>query len=321
MNVSPTEAVPADGVIQIAFDRVLLTASVTRQAFLLGDANNVAINPVVTYDPVRRIVTLSNPAPAGGSWLTPGLSYKLILTTPGTSQDHLSGARAIDGAVLDSASAVETGFMAAAPANAGPIDAKMSFCNDVLPIFQARCSAGQCHGAPTIQPPSERFPDGHTVPAAGLLLETSQGVLATAIGRVAQGSNTGATAGAGGPPYPKFGIDLPLIDPGDPANSWLMYKVLLAPLPTADAGVLTNPNCGDNPPPPTAEPAPATQFMDLSDDERARLENYVLGSQMPYPPSPGRDDRSQNLTEDELERVRAWIAEGATVNDCSSCSQ
>ncbi|MGH7329897.1 MAG: hypothetical protein ACREJX_16235, partial [Polyangiaceae bacterium] len=92
-------------------------------------------------------------------------------------------------------------------------------------------------------------------------------------------------------------------------------------LPTADAGVLTNPNCGDNPPPPTAEPAPATQFMDLSDDERARLENYVLGSQMPYPPSPGRDDRSQNLTEDELERVRAWIAEGATVNDCSSCSQ
>lgn len=306
--------------IQIAFDRMLLPASVTRQAFLLGDANNVALEPVVTYDPVRRIVTLSNPDPGGGSWLTPGLSYKLILTTPQTSPDHVSGARAIDGAILDAASTGEVGFMASAAANAGGIDAKMSFCNDVLPIFQARCSAGQCHGAPTIQPPSERFPDGHTVPAAGLLLETSQGVLATAIGRVAQGSNTGATAGAGGPPYPKFGIDVPIIDPGDPGNSWVMYKLLLAPRPTVDGGILDGTNCGGVAVPPTTGPSPLTAWVEMSDDERARLSNYVLGNQMPYPPAPGKDDRSQNLTLDELERIRAWIAEGATVDDCSSCT-
>ena len=319
MNVSPTQAVPADGAIQIAFDRMLLPASVTRQAFLLGDANNNALNPVVTYDPVRRIVTLSNPDPAGGTWLTPGLSYKVILTTPSNSPDHISGARAIDGAILDSASVGETGFMATAAANV-PVDAKMKFCSDVLPIFQARCSAGQCHGAPTVQPPSERFPDGHTVPAAGLLLETSAGVLATAIGRVAQGSNTGATAGAGGPPGPKFGIDVPIVDPGDPGNSWLMYKVLLAPLPTVDGGVLSGTTCGLTPIPLTAVPSPTTAYAELSDDERGRLTNYVLGNQMPYPPAPGRDDRSQNLTEEELERIRSWIAQGATVDDCSSCT-
>lgn len=318
MNVGPAQALPADGIVQIAFDRFLLPVTAVRQSFELLDVNGNALNPVVTYDPVRRIVSLSNPN-GTGSWLTPGQAYRLILSLPKNATDDESGLRAIDGATLDPSEAGEIGFQASAPIGASGVDSKMSFCADVLPIFQARCSAGSCHGAPTSQPPNERFPDGNTRPAAGLLLETSDGVRATAIGRVAQGSNTGATAGAGAAPGPKFGIDMPLVDPGDPGNSWMMYKLLLAPLPTQDAGVLTSTSCSGAPVQPALVPPSLVTFSELSDDERARLGDLVLGNQMPYPPQPGLDDRSQNLSSQELERVRAWIAQGAQVDDCSAC--
>src|SRR5262249_50641956 len=63
----------------------------------------------------------------------------------------------------------------------------------------------------------------------------------------------------------------------------------------------------------------------LSDDERTRLGRYITGRGMPYP-SNIRDDvmtpldvTQLPLTFDELEQVRAWIAQGAPVNECVAC--
>ncbi|MEO7111540.1 MAG: hypothetical protein ABI183_13960 [Polyangiaceae bacterium] len=338
--MGPKQTLPADGTIQLAFDRLLLPATAVRQSFILVDANKNALEPIVTYDPVTRVVSLSNPNAGGGAWLTPGQPYSVFLQVAKMGDDE-SGLRAIDGAPLSASSAGEIGFLVGAATNLVLSDSKTNFCNDVLPIFSARCSASQCHGAPTTIPINantdpatrERFPDGKTQPAAGLLLETSTGVQATAIGRVAQGANTGALAGTAEAQGAHFGFDMPIVDPGNPSNSWLMYKLLLA-VPQPDAleadrdgggtGVLKNTVC-TGAPLPVVQPAPNTQYELMSDDERARLGNYVLGKQMPYPPDLGAspsstDNEQQNLTMPELERVRAWIAAGAVVSDCSVCS-
>ncbi len=317
---------PANGVIQIAFDRLLLPATAVRQSFILIDGDQNALEPLVTYDPVRRVVTLSDPG--NGGWLKPGQPYSIFfgIAKPG---DDESGLRAIDGAPLNASSAGEIGFLTAnATTVAITPDAKSDFCNDVLPVFSGRCATQLgCHTSPqsfstatASAADNERFPNGISSPAAGLILDTAQGVVATAIGRVAQGSNTGGSATSEAPGS-QFGIDMPIVDPGNPSNSWLMYKLLLAEPQDADGGtVLTNQIC-TNAPSPTNQPPPLTQYELLQDDERARLSNYVLGNQMPYPPNPGVDNRSQNLTMDELERVRAWISAGAVVTDCSVCSQ
>jgi hypothetical protein len=332
-NVGPKQSLPADGTIQLAFDRLLLPATAVRQSFILVDADQNALEPLVTYDPVTRVVSLSNPNTGGGSWLNPGQPYSVYLGVAKYGDDE-SGVRAIDGAPLSASSAGFLGFLVSAPTGAVVGDAKTNFCSDVMPIFSARCSLAQCHGSPTTftinanTNPAllEAFPDGTTQPAAGLILDTSLGVTATAIGRVAQGANTGPYAHSDSQGS-HFGLDMPIIDPGNPSNSWLMYKLLLA-VPQPDAleadagGTPTNPSCQT---PPSVQPAPLTQYELLSDNERAILGNYVLGQLMPYPKDPATptDDASLklNLTMAELERVRAWIAAGAVVTDCSTCTQ
>ena len=116
-----------------------------------------------------------------------------------------------------------------------------------------------------------------------------------------------------------------------------MYKVLLGqvrPVDQAlDAGIAT---CGAGGAlPAAAEQVPLAQpvaTLPLPAGERTILSEYILGNQMPYPlnlppnvqtpVSAGNDDSSTlPLTFDELERVRAWISQGATVTECGSCPQ
>ena len=86
---------------------------------------------------------------------------------------------------------------------------------------------------------------------AGLVLTTSAGVLG-ALSRVASGANTGPMGGGASAPGVVFGVDMALIDPGGPGTSWLMYKLLLG----------------------------ARESGTLSDDERSRLGELVLGDGM-----------------------------------------
>ena len=318
-NVGPGKTLPPDGAVLLSFDRLLLPSTVIRQSVYLFDAFNVALSPTVIYDPVTRIVTLGNPS--SGEWLERGQPYKIVLAVPGSDTDDSNGLRAIDRATLDPASdRVIPFFTDSTPAGTHGAP-RIDFCTDVLPLFQQHCSASQCHGAAGPTTPNPRFPDGQSHPAAGLVLETTAGVVNTAIGlgarRVAIGSNTGPRT-APQSPGRLFGLDVPLVDPRSPANSWLLYKLLIAPPPPPGTPPSVRRKCDGSPgTPPQDGFQPAVSYAVLSDGERARLSDFIPGNVMPYPPDPGSDDRRENLTVGEVQRISTWIAQGAPTSECA----
>lgn len=223
-NVGPGSLFPADAAVRIQFDRMLLPSTVNRQGVALVDANNAQLLPVVTYDPVARIVTLS--PQANDAWLKPDQPYKVILHVAKTDEDPY-GFRAIDRSGLFPGDPhLVIGFLTGRASGAGAAEPKADYCRDVAPILQQRCSASLCHGARTAGGDTSRFGSGLSSPAAGLILETAEG-MRHAIGRVANGANTGGRAAASEPSR-VFGVDMPIVEPGYPERSWLMYKMLLA---------------------------------------------------------------------------------------------
>ncbi len=300
-NVGTNQKLAPDGSVVLAFDRLLLPDTVTRQSFLVVDGFGVALTPTVQYDPVNRVVTLGPLAGAG--WLKPDQPYKVILPVPAGDEDT-NGVRAVDRATLDPASNREIGFLTTATNAGAPSQPAMNFCTDVLPIFTTHCSASICHGT-------------STHPAAGLILETPAGIQATAINRPANSANTGPRAVVR-PPGRIFGLDAPLIDPGDPGNSWLMYKLLIAP-PSPDGTPVSQQQCGGaSGSAPQAPFKPPVAFTAISDDERARLSDFVTGNVMPYPSQPGAVQQTDNLVAlADLQRLSSWILQGAKVTDCT----
>jgi hypothetical protein len=319
-NFDRGQTIPANGSVQISFDRVLDPASVNRQAAIVLEASGRPVtNPIVSFDPVTRVLSLSGPNQLGTQWLIPGQPYILFLSHP-DDPDSVGGVRAIDGTPLERGSKRQLSFFASANETsdaARGFDPNVEFCRDVLPLFRSRCASNGCH-----QAPDPSVPVRSTPPASSLLLETPSGVANTALHRAAQGANTGPRAGVGNAPGRVFGVDMPIIEPGNPGASWLMYKLLIAPPPRANEvhPPSLQARCDDSAgPAPIAVRTPLAPFAALADEERARLSDAVLGLPMPYPPQPGADDRSQNLTFEEIERIRIWIAQGATVNECGAC--
>lgn len=335
-NFGGGAVVPANGSVQVAFDRVLHPASVNRQAAVVIEVGGRAVgNPAVSFDPVTRVLSLSGPNGQGSRWLTPGLPYELVLTDA-NAKDSIGGVRATDGAAIALDQPRVLAFFAGAEVTderARGFDPPVEFCRDVLPVFRAKCSGSQCHGAP--RPgfgDTSRLVDGQTRPAQGLVLDTSVGVANTALSRVAQESNTGPRAGLGAPALPRiFGIDMAIVEPANPGSSWLLYKVMMAapadPFGPVDAGTappsaapIAQKRCdGSDGPAPVVIGAPLAPWAPITDEERSRFSNSMLGSPMPYPSRPGTDDRSQHLTYEELERLRIWIAQGAKVQECGAC--
>lgn len=319
MNVGPDKPLPADGVIQISFDRYLLPSTVLRQSVVLTDASNQPVTeadaPIVTYDPVARTVTLSSPKEPGVPWLLEGQPYKLFFLIPPDDDADDRGLRAIDRATLDPAQPREIAFYVGPPNGLGRGEPNVSFCTDVLPIFAYKCSDASCHGG-----------RGGT-PAAGLVLDGATGVVRTAVGRVAQAANTSGRAGAPEPAGKVFGVNMPVIEPGSPGESWLLYKLELAPPPVVDAGTAETIVCSGAPNAP-APPPPAPDFMplaparlDADEIERAILNDYVLGREMPFPVPQVKSPAQQPLTFQEREKIRLWIAQGAVVNECGGCGE
>lgn len=316
-NIGPDGTVPSDGVIQIAFDRYLLPATITRQSFLLLGSNNELLpsSPLKTiYDPVARTVTIAGPDGPGRAWLTVDQSYKLVLPIPKDPESDIGGFRAIDRAPLHDAQSRELVFRAGPPRGETAFEPPADFCTDVMPIFQAKCSSPNCHGA------------GANA-AAGLVLTSAEGVRETARGRVAHGANTTARAYAPEPPGKIFGLNMAIVEPGDPGSSWLMYKIELAPQPGADAKkrppILCTPEAASataiGPPAPDYHPLAPTQTR-ADAVEQAILDDLVLGQPMPFPAKDG-SYALQPLTFQERERVRIWIARGAEVRECGACSE
>ncbi len=250
-------------------------------------------------------------APAGEPWLTEGQTYTLILPIPEGDSD-VGGFRAIDRATLFRDQKREFAFQVGPKANVPP-EPSVTFCRDVLPIFAAKCSLPTCHGS------GDRA-------AAGLVLDTSAGVSATAIRRLAQGSNTGSRSAQAASGNRFFGVDMPIIDPGSPGNSWLLYKVELArqPAPRQDPPSYAC-TVGLNEPSAKFVFAPLVpQAQRAADDiERSILDDFILGREMPFPPSRAGAYEDEPLTFDEREKLRLWIqslpADGVSVPDCGGC--
>ncbi len=235
----------------------------------------------MAYDPVSRVVTVT---PTADQPVTPGQTYQLTVATP---QSGITGLLAIDGATLDPAEAPTLTFLVVQAGSQVGVPT-VDYCLDINPIFEAKCGGLVCHSPP---------PDSQQ--ADGLVLTEAWGVTATAIGRVAVGANTGPRPSAEAPSL-TFGLDMPIIDPGpgtpaagNPANSWLMYKLLMAVPSPGDAGPI--------------EP--------LSNSERAILASLVPGREMPFPADPAAPltAAGAQLTVDQLELVSTWIAQGAVV--------
>ena len=348
MNFGPGTPIRQDGVIQLTLSRLLDPVTVVRQSVVIRTkSGNLAAEPVVTYDPVALTVTLSNPAAAdGGSldWLTdPFYDVVLGIPSPGATS---GGFRALDGQTLDPSKPLLFELATTAPpattdagagagdaqADAGAGDAqagaetgaqaagtsfpppRLSFCDDILPLFQNSCTSGACHAPPQ--------PDGTFPPATGLVLSTALGIQQTARGRAAEGANTGGRASAASEGT-AFGVNMPIIDAdgvsaGSPGNSWLMYKLLLATPTVLGPGMVdVQGSCNVAP-----TDVGFASVASLSATERAVLSNYILGQEMPYPPVPGGATNSAALTMNQLERIRIWIAQGASVppDYCTTCS-
>jgi hypothetical protein len=239
-------------------------------------------------------------------------TYKVMMVRPKDSTDA-NGVRAIDGATLAPSvpQAIEFPIACGADAGAdggggaagapGPPIPSVEFCSQINPIIQTKCGGSMCHGGP--------------LAAAGLRLDSPQAIAATAIGRVAQGANTGARAAAQ-PASLLFAQDMPIVQPGTPGNSWLMYKLLMAEPPacssTAGAAVCDASVAG------VMDNVHTEAWVDLSRSERETLSNMVPGREMPFPSDPSADagQALEPLTLDELELVNDWILEGAPVNAC-----
>ena len=321
--------VPADGVIQLAFDRYLLPSTITRQSYVIVDNTNTPLPNAALrtlYDPVARTVTIAGPDGPGKPWLTPDQSYKLVLLVPSDPKSDLGGFRAIDRATLDPAQKRQFVFRAGPPSQTTLFEPAVDFCADVLPIFTLKCSDPSCHGS-------------SDTAASSLILASAEGVRVTARGRVAQGANTGPRASSEEPTPSLFGVNMPIIKPGDPGSSWLMYKIELAPHPVVDAGpapqVLCTPPAGA---PSIPEPSPAYATLapariNADDLERSILNDYVLGREMPYPylpatyvpppPTPANPNPTAYfytpLDFQEREKIRIWITRGAEIRECGGC--
>jgi hypothetical protein len=293
-----------------------LTDPVTR----LADCRaGVFLEPA--YDPVRRAVVYRQPE---GTLLAPGTLYVLTVLAPRApgldgfrafDGAPLAEARAIQMTTLvedppgfDEAAPTEDLFCeASACASACATSAATKACVDAqckdvdgtidpdcekgcVDACAKRCPAGarlatcataNCHGPN----PSELDPSHPTSLSMGLDLHSAEAIVRTAVGQVAHEAQTGEHADEPNVAPTRFGRAMPLIDPGSPGNSYLLYKLLVSPSYAASAA------------------AP-----DAAEIERLRA-SVVVG--MPMPPAGG-----EPVPLDALEVLSGWIASGADAHAC-----
>lgn len=274
--------------IVIAFDRYLDPRTATRQAVLLVDGfGSPAPNPLVLYDPETRTLTLANAASGPDSWLVLDQPYTLLIGIPNPGE-LIGGVRALDGGTLSADQALRIPFFArarAAPAPAAP--APVGYCEEIQPLLTRACA--RCH-------------DGST---AGLDLRSAEAVADTALGELARGAARGALP-APTPATARFGDGFALLDPPNAASSYLLAKVLAAPLGAgASRASCTGPARAELPP-------DVTVLADPGERERALLHSFLQGETMPPPGAP-----EAPLSLDERRLLSRWIREGAPLAQCS----
>jgi hypothetical protein len=305
----PDCGVPANAQIELRFNRYLDPATAVRQSLQVYTSSPDlwvgGLRP--QYDVVERVVVFG--LHSGGTWLS-GVRYNLELVVPEAEQDF--GFRAFDGARLSEEGSaplelsfrVQTGAVptsAAAGASTGCVDVDRALgvfarggCQNAIchqPVADSSCPAGYAR-AGSAQPCVG-------VPRMGLDLSSAEGLAATAINQVAHQTETGPSSGEPLENPDRFGVEMPVIDPGRPGNSYLVYKLLV------NQALWRREECRS-----AHWVALAGQCPAPSRAELRRLEDwFVLGQPMPPTgvPALGRSD---------LELLQSWIAQGALTEQC-----
>ncbi|HYP75010.1 MAG TPA: Ig-like domain-containing protein [Polyangiaceae bacterium] len=296
---TPDCAVPTNVAIELRFDRFLLPSGLNWGLSLYTGnppANGVALQ--VDYDMIERVVVY-RPTRA----LQPNTLYTAQLVSyPNPGQ----GFWALDRAPLEEADvplrfSFSTG--AGPRAEPAPVRPPLDTCESMT-----QGPFDSCAGCHATKPDAQTAPPSN-YPPMGLDLSSPRGLYYTAIRQVAHQTETGNSATGEGLQSPaRFGVQMNIVDPGSPATSYLMYKLLRkaenfgadAERPTCVTGYHAPVSDLDCLPPPEAE--------------RTRLrEWWVLGDPMP------KDARSADgelipaaTTRENLVRISAWIATGAT---------
>jgi hypothetical protein len=228
----PTDCgVRVDTSIELRFDRFLLPGSINRQAVAIytGEAGNPFGNlafqnaPAPVYDVVERVVTISL---GPGEFFQPHTLYTVRLVVFGGEQEY--GFRAFDGAAMGAArlpltfSFYTNGFdpeeQAEVPDPNPPLPDPAFTCDEVVTRFDKRATRGMCAAC-----------HDDSNPPMGLDLRDGNTLLYTAIGQVAHQTDVGTLTGGSYENAPRFGVGMPRIDPEQPNNSYLLYKLLIKP--------------------------------------------------------------------------------------------
>lgn len=313
----------------LKFDRFLLPGSAIRQSVCLQSDLNIDVQSAnncesgvllaPTYDPIRRQVIYRRGLDEAR--LALDTRYRLTVLPP-AENSGAAGFRAFDGAALEGR--VQIDFMTVAQEPTGATDEVppggdlfcahdpecLSACGadpscaqsceiGVARQLREGCAAGgACH--------REAF-KGATLlrgAAAALDLEEAEDIVATAMGKVAHQTQMGEHADEGDSNPTRFGRAMPIIDPSNPGNSYLLYKIVVGP----NVQVTRPANPSD----------PASLIDDPpSPEEIARLRSSVVAG-LPMPPSYDADPRNAvSFFVEDADLISAWIAQGAPVRDCS----
>lgn len=291
---------------KLLFNRLLLPASATRQAVCVESVLDDVVNAsqcadgiflAPSYDPVQREVTYRQ-AP-GNPRLAPGARYQLSVYTAITAADN--GIRSFDGVPLEAPASIEFGVRDDPPGAVPPYDPlptsdhfctapdppcdNPSTCARSVAGMLGGCSYGGCHAG------------NPSAAAEGLELGSPATLVATALGHVAHETETGETAQEPELSSLRFGRAMPILDPGVPGDSYLIYKLL------ARHGL---PLRVPFPPDPSGDP-------DVDPPEVVRLRSFLVVG-MPMPPS---DVPSfVPLRAGEPEWISEWLLQGAPLAAC-----
>lgn len=308
---TPDCAVPTDVQIELRFDRFLLPGNGLGAGLTLysGDPKANAVSLTAKYDLIERVVVV-HPSAA----LQPNTLYTAEIVP---STDPNRGFWAFDRAPLEPGDVPLTFSFTTGNGPATPKPPAAVTTDNCTTLAKAGAQAGTvtlpsgplnvcvgCHQNPPAVPPTDPGDFVAAYPPMGLAL-TDWGLAHTAINHVAHEAETGNSAlGPGLENAPRFGVQMNLIAPGSPENSYLMYKLLRKP---ENFALRSREAC------PTAYHSPVqdTACTPPADDELTLLrEWFVRGDPMPKD-AVGAEPGSASISRDELVRVANWISAGA----------
>ncbi|MBI5536848.1 MAG: hypothetical protein HY898_29270 [Deltaproteobacteria bacterium] len=243
------------------------------------------------YNPYERTATYQLEK---GVRLNPGVLHTLVIYPPADEKD-ITGIRAFDGAPLEKKKTVS--FMTSETVTDPSHDVDdvwpvVDWCNETVgpPKLPAvRTVIGKCVGCHGGTNPMGRM----DLSSPDAIRTSSIGVLAAEVVPLDHVGNTSQTPMI-------FGQGMPRIDPGNPGNSYLLYKLII--------NELNYPSPGD--------PAASDPFWERglppleppSNEEIQRLrDSFVWMDPMPV---------GGRLLADDMRALVVWIAQGAHMAQC-----